>query len=220
MIFLLLKRIFDACLSVIGIIFSLPFWLVVAVIIKLQDWGGVFYFQERVGMGGKIFKSLQFRSMVVDAEKNTGPVQSLPHDPRITGFGRILRITAMDELPQLLNILIGDISFVGPRALRPVEIDGPERKLKSVWEFEGFKERCAVRPGLTGVAQILLPRDAPRDLKIKYDLWYIKHQGFWLDIYLMLLSFLVTFRGKWESREDKFGKLLSGIKSNIEKEIG
>jgi len=73
---------------------------------------------------------------------------------------------------------------------------------------------------LSGVAQILLPRDAPRELKFKYDLWYIKHRGFWLDIYLILLSFLVTFRGKWESRKDKFGKLLSGLKYNIDKEIG
>jgi len=200
-----MKRVFDFLLALIGLIISAPLWVLFSLAIWLEDMGPVFYRQERVGEGGKIFKSLQFRSMVVDAEKNTGPVQSPVDDSRITDFGRILRITAMDELPQLLNILMGDISFVGPRALRPEEIDGPERKLKSVWEFRGFEERCAVRPGLTGIAQILLSRDAPRDLKFKYDLWYIKHRSFWLDIYLILLSFLVTFMGKWESRKISSG---------------
>jgi len=213
------KIFFDLAFSLIGICFSFPLWLLLIVMIKLEDGGSVFYLQERVGEKGRVFKGLKFRSMIPDAEKNIGPVQASVNDFRLTKMGRLLRITAMDELPQLALILRGDMSFVGPRALRSAEIDGPDMKLRSVWEFEGFKERCAVRPGLTGVAQILLSRDAPREVKFKYDIWYIKNQSFWLDIHLILLSFLVTFYGKWESRKEKLPFLTNRLAERVTRDL-
>jgi len=109
----------------------------------------------------------------------------------------------MDAFPQLWNIFKGEMSFVGPRALREVEIECSDDKPRSIWEFEGAKERCMVRPGLTGVAQILAKRDIPRDRKFKYDIWYIKNRSFLLDLYLIFMSFMVSFCGAWESRGEK-----------------
>jgi len=117
----LLKRPFDIFLSLSGIIFSLPLWLFFGLLIVIEDGWPIFYTQERVGRNGRVFRAMKFRSMIRDAEKDTGPVQSMEHDPRVTRTGRIMRATAMDELPQLVNILKGDMSYVGPRALRPKE---------------------------------------------------------------------------------------------------
>jgi lipopolysaccharide/colanic/teichoic acid biosynthesis glycosyltransferase len=143
--------------------------------------------------------------MVTDSDSRFGPMQARECDPRITGVGRVLRATAFDELPQLWNIFKGDMSFVGPRALMPAEIEvngnGEHIPLE---EIHGFAERHRVRPGLTGLAQVYVPRDIPRRYKFKYDLVYIREQSFWLDLKLIALSFWITFRGKWESRERKF----------------
>jgi len=215
-----LKIIFDSLLALTGLFLSLPLFLFISAVIKNSDGGSVFYLQDRVGRNAKIFKGLQFRTMILDAEKKSGAIQSPENDSRVTKFGRVLRISAMDELPQLINILKGDMSFVGPRALRPAEKEVGSDVERSVFEYPGFMERCKVRPGLTGVAQILLPRDATRELKFKYDIWYIKHQSFWLDLYLIFLSFLVTFRGKWEIREDKFKGLVRGLKERVDKDLG
>jgi lipopolysaccharide/colanic/teichoic acid biosynthesis glycosyltransferase len=110
----------------------------------------------------------------------------------------------MDELPQLINILKGDMSFVGPRALRPAELEvhGNPEEMR-IEEIPGYKERQYVSPGLTGLAQVYLPTDAPRYQKFRYDLLYIKKQSLWLDLKLIFLSFWITFRGKWESRQRK-----------------
>lgn len=200
----MLKRLFDIFLSSIGIIGSLPLWILFGLAIILEDGLPVFYLQERVGKEGKIFKGIKFRSMIKDAEKDTGPVQAVENDPRVTKVGRILRATAMDELPQLVNILKGDMSFVGPRALRPKEKEvrgNPDEK--EIEKIPGYQERLAVRPGLTGLAQVYLPGEALRSEKFKYDLEYIKNQSFLFDLKLIFLSFWITFRGKWESREKK-----------------
>jgi lipopolysaccharide/colanic/teichoic acid biosynthesis glycosyltransferase len=200
----LLKRPFDFLLSLTGIIFSSPLWILFGLLIILEDGLPIFYFQERVGKGGNIFKAMKFRSMIKDAEKDTGPVQAVENDPRITRTGKILRATAMDELPQLVNILKGDMSFVGPRSLRPKEKEvygNPDET--SIEDVPGYKERLAVRPGLTGVAQVYLPTDALRKEKFRYDLDYIKNQSFFLDLKLIILSFWITFRGKWQSRQKK-----------------
>jgi len=119
----MLKRAFDFILSLSGIILSAPLWILFSLAIILEDGWPIFYRQERVGKRGRIFKVIKFRSMVKDAEKDVGPVQVKENDPRVTKAGRILRATALDELPQLLNILKGDMSFVGPRALRPEELE-------------------------------------------------------------------------------------------------
>jgi len=147
---------------------------------------------------------MKFRSMIKDAEKDIGPVQAVENDPRVTKIGRILRATAMDELPQLVNIFKGDMSFVGPRALRPKEkeVHGNPDEM-NIEDIPGYKERLAVRPGLTGLAQVYLPTDAPRRDKFHYDLLYIENQSFLLDLKLIFLSFWITFRGKWESRKKK-----------------
>lgn len=165
----------------------------------------MFYRQERVGRDGRIFRVIKFRSMIKDAEKASGPVQAVENDPRITKTGRILRKTAMDELPQLINILNGDMSFVGPRALRPKEkeVHGSDDQV-DIEDVPGYYDRLKVRPGLTGMAQVYLPSDALRKEKFRYDLLYIGKRSFFLDLKLILLSFYITFRGNWESRQKKF----------------
>jgi lipopolysaccharide/colanic/teichoic acid biosynthesis glycosyltransferase len=200
----ILKRPFDSLLSLSGIIFSIPLWILIGIMILIEDGLPIFYAQERVGKNGRIFKVIKFRSMINDAEKDTGPVQATENDPRITKIGRILRNTAMDELPQLINILKGDMSFVGPRSLRPKEKEVYENPEKTnIEEIPGYKERLGVRPGLTGIAQIYLPTDALRKEKFQYDLEYIKNQSFLLDLKLIILSFWITFRGKWQTRQSK-----------------
>jgi lipopolysaccharide/colanic/teichoic acid biosynthesis glycosyltransferase/VanZ family protein len=201
---LFLKRPFDITLSFIGLILSSPLWLLFSMLIWIQDRGPVFYAQERVGKDGRIFKALKFRSMIVDAEKDRGPVQAVENDARVTKIGRILRATAMDELPQLWNIFKGDMSFVGPRALRPHEKEvygNPDER--SMEKIPGYRDRHAVKPGLTGLTQVFLPGDTPRRKKFRYDLLYVRKRSFWLDLKLIALSFWITFRGKWESRANK-----------------
>jgi lipopolysaccharide/colanic/teichoic acid biosynthesis glycosyltransferase len=199
-----MKRIFDIMLSSVGLICSAPLWLVIMLRIKMEDRGPIFYLQDRVGKGGRLFKVIKFRSMVVNAEGTTGPIQAAEHDPRVTKIGRMLRKTAMDELPQLVNIWKGDMSFVGPRALRPgeKEVRG-DSAVVDMSSIPGYKDRLAVKPGLTGLAQIYLPADALRKNKFRYDILYIKNNGFCFDLKLILLSFWITFRGKWESSEKK-----------------
>lgn len=201
----LVKRVFDLALSGGGLAVSMPVWVAIAVMVKLEDGGEIFFSQERVGQGGRTFRVLKFRSMIPDAEARVGALQARDGDPRMTRIGRRLRATAMDELPQLLSIFRGDMSFVGPRALRPGEIevrgDGREEALEDV---PGFARRCLVPPGLTGVAQIYAARDIPRRQKFRYDALYVRRQSFALDLRLIALSFWITFRGAWETRGKKF----------------
>jgi lipopolysaccharide/colanic/teichoic acid biosynthesis glycosyltransferase len=199
------KRTLDVVLSGLGLVLSSPLWALAAVAIKLEDGGPVFYCQVRVGHGGRHFRVLKFRSMIHNAEAAVGALQASAHDPRVTRVGRFMRATAFDELPQLLSIFRGDMSFVGPRALRPGEIElrGGGR-MEALEDVPGFAVRCRVRPGLTGVAQIYAPRDIPRRQKFRYDRVYIEQQSFLLDVRLIALSFWITFRGTWEARGKKF----------------
>jgi lipopolysaccharide/colanic/teichoic acid biosynthesis glycosyltransferase len=193
------KRLLDVTLSGLGLLASMPIWAAIAVAVKLEDGGPVFYTQDRVGEGGRIFTVFKFRSMVPNAESGVGAIQASKNDPRVTRIGRLMRATAMDELPQLWNIFRGDMSFVGPRALRPSEIETTaEGELVSMADIPGYLERSQLRPGLTGVAQIYAPRDVPRRHKFRYDRLYASQQGFSLDVRLILVSFWITFRGKWE----------------------
>jgi lipopolysaccharide/colanic/teichoic acid biosynthesis glycosyltransferase len=202
---MLAKRAFDVALSGAGLVASAPLWAMIAALVKLEDGGPVFYGQERSGLNGVPFHVYKFRSMIPDAESGVGALQASEHDPRVTRVGRLLRATAMDELPQLWNIFRGDMSFTGPRALRPGEIEttgsGREERLEDV---PGFAARASVRPGLTGIAQIFAPRDIPRRAKFRYDRLYVRRQSFWLDLRLIALSFWITARGAWEVRDAKF----------------
>jgi lipopolysaccharide/colanic/teichoic acid biosynthesis glycosyltransferase len=201
----MLKRSFDAALAGFGLVASAPLWALIAAAIKLEDGGPIFYRQERVGLGGRQFDALKFRSMRPDAESMTGAVQASENDPRVTRIGRAMRATAMDELPQLWNILRGDMSFVGPRALRPGEIEaGGDGRLTRLEEVPGFDERIKVRPGLTGLAQIYARRDVPRRQKFRYDRVYVNHRSWTLDLRLILISFWISVLGTWEARGRKY----------------
>jgi len=199
------KRTFDVALSGAGLIVSAPLWAIIAAAIKAGSPGPVFFTQLRVGEKGRTFNALKFRSMIADAERDVGPVQATERDPRVTRVGSILRATAMDELPQLWNIFRGDMSFVGPRALRP---DEPEPRAvghpMAIQSVPGYLERSSVRPGLTGLAQIYAPRDVLRRHKFRYDCLYVRRQSFGLDLCLIALSFWITARGTWETRDRKF----------------
>lgn len=199
-----MKRTFDAALALAGLIASLPLWIVVAAAIKLEDRGPVFFAQDRVGLDGRVFRALKFRSMQVNAERTTGPLQARAGDNRVTRVGRVMRATAMDELPQLWNIFRGDMSFVGPRALRPGEIELEGGSAVPLEAVPGYADRILVRPGLTGVAQVYAPRDISRRSKFRYDRLYIRRRSFALDLRLILLSFWISFRGTWESRDRKY----------------
>jgi len=173
---MIIKRFIDIIISLIGLILALPLLLTVSVIIKLYDGGEVFYKQERVTKDNKIFELLKLRTMVVDAEKLTGPVLASEKDPRITPLGRILRATRIDEFPQLINVLKGDMSIVGPRPERPYFVN----KYNS--EVEEFKYRVFVKAGVTGLAQILGKYSTGPENKAKFDLLYIKNYSLLLDI--------------------------------------
>jgi lipopolysaccharide/colanic/teichoic acid biosynthesis glycosyltransferase len=198
----LLKRPFDALLSGLGLLFSAPLWGLIALAIKLEDGGPVFFRQERWGQGGRPIGVYKFRTMIPNADRT---LQATQDDPRITCVGRILRATALDEMPQLLSIWKGEMSFVGPRAL-PInerQVQEDEGDLADE-QIPGFAARLRVRPGLTGIAQIWAPRDVPRRHKFKYDVLYLKKQSFWLDLKLIALSFWITFRASWEVRGKKY----------------
>ena len=199
-----MKRVFDTALASIGLAISFPLWCVFALAIKLEDRGPIFYTQDRVGRDGRVFRALKFRSMHRDAERMTGPLQARHGDARITTVGRVMRATAMDELPQLWNILRGDMSFVGPRALRPGEIELEGEMAIPLEAVPGYADRIVVRPGLTGVAQVYASRDISRRSKFRYDRLYIRRRSFALDMRLILLSFWISFRGTWESRDRKY----------------
>jgi lipopolysaccharide/colanic/teichoic acid biosynthesis glycosyltransferase len=200
----LLKRAFDIALSGTGLMISAPVWIVIAAAIKMEDGGPVFFAQDRVGLGGATFRAFKFRSMVPRAA-TLAPHQAGECDPRITRIGRVLRATAMDELPQLFNIFRGDMSFVGPRPLMPGEIEvrgnGDLVRLDSIG---GYTERHSVRPGLTGLSQVYAPRDTPRVRKFRLDSIYVRNASFCLDVFLVAVSFWITFRGRWEVRVRKF----------------
>jgi lipopolysaccharide/colanic/teichoic acid biosynthesis glycosyltransferase len=201
----LAKRALDIILAAAGLFFSSPLWGLIALAIKLEGRGPIFYGQDRVGKDGKVFQVLKFRSMVPDAEGAVGPLQSTHGDPRVTQVGRFLRATALDELPQLWNILVGHISFVGPRALRPGEIEvNGQGECVPLEAIPGYAERHAIVPGLTGLAQVYASRDIPRIQKFRYDVLYIRRRTLWLDLRLIAVSLWISVRGRWEHRVRKF----------------
>ena len=189
-----MKRFFDLILASVGILLFSPLGLFFGLLVKAEEGGPVFYTQERWGRGGRKFKAYKFRTMIPQADQREGLKPAEENDVRITRAGRFLRATAMDELPQLINIWKGDMSFVGPRALAVEELDP---------SVLGFSRRHQIRPGLTGLAQVCAPRDASFEKKFRYDLDYIRTWTFGKDLKLLFLSLGITLRGRWESREKK-----------------
>jgi sugar transferase (PEP-CTERM system associated) len=187
------KRLFDVVFSIIGIIFSLPFLFVVPILIKLDSKGPVLLKQKRVGEGEKIFTLYKFRTMVEDAEKDTGPVWSKAGDTRVTRIGRFLRKSRLDEIPQLFNVLRGDMSFIGPRPERPFFVESLKKQIPY------YSERHCVKPGITGWAQVRYEYgDSVEDAleKLRYDLYYIKHLSIFLDILIILDTIKVILFGR------------------------
>lgn len=199
-----LKRPLDVILSGLMLILSAPISLLIALSIKLEDGGPVFYRQERWGRGGACFRAYKFRTMVPYSDQVFGIKQATENDARITRVGRVLRAMGLDELPQMISIFLGEMSFVGPRALAVGEILHDEKGCRVDYEeIPDFWKRLSVRPGLTGVTTIYRAKDIPPKKKFRYDLLYIRKQSFWLDLRLILMSFWISFRGKWERRERK-----------------
>ncbi len=187
-----LKRLLESIVASLAVVLCLPFWIIIAVIIKIDSKGPIFYKQSRSGRDGKIFKIIKFRSMVFNAESNTGPIWAEKEDSRITNFGRLLRRLHIDETPQLLNILKGDMSIVGPRPERPYFVE----KLKKTYTF--YNRRLKIRPGVTGWAQINQPFDTNiKDVhqKLKYDFYYIENLTFKLDLHITFRTIWVVLRG-------------------------
>ena len=199
------KRILDVALSVLMLGMALPVILPISMAIKLEDGGPVFYRQKRWGRNGTRFGVYKFRTMVPDAERKFGITQAQENDTRTTRIGRLLRAMGLDELPQIINILNGDMSFVGPRSLAVGEaLTDINGRRVNYEEIRGFWDRLEARPGLTGLATVFIPKDSPPRRKFLYDLLYLRKYTFCLDLHLIALSFWISIRGKWEVRTHKF----------------
>jgi len=196
-----LKRPLDFCLSLAMLMVSMPLWLFIALAIKIDDRGPIFYRQKRWGRNGETFYVIKFRSMKVYEKSRIIPAKA--NDNRITRVGRFLRATGLDELPQLINILKGEMSFVGPRSLAVGELIYNGNGYVFYEDIPGFWERLCVRPGLTSIATIFRPKDIPPHKKFRYDLLYIRKMSFLFDLKLIFLSFIISFLGRWERRGRK-----------------
>jgi len=188
-----MKRLMDIVVSTLILVFSSPLWIIISIAIKMDTPGPVVYSQERVGKDGKKFRMHKFRSMQADAEKETGPVWAPKHDRRVTKVGRFLRNTRLDEIPQFINVLDGDMSLVGPRPERPFFVE----KLSK--EIPLYHRRLKVRPGITGWAQIKQGYDRTIDdvrSKVRYDLFYIENMSFRMDLKILLFTLYIMIMGK------------------------
>jgi sugar transferase (PEP-CTERM system associated) len=187
------KRLLDLTVSFFGLIMSLPIFLLAAVVIKLDTPGPVFFRQVRVGKGEKEFVLYKFRTMRLDAEKDTGAVWAQENDPRATRVGRILRLTRIDELPQLFNVLMGDMSIVGPRPERPEFVTILKEKIPY------YSNRHCLKPGATGWAQVRYSYGASVEdavEKLRYDLYYVKNYSLFLDFLIILETVKVVLCGR------------------------
>jgi len=198
-----LKRPFDIVLSIIGLIISFPLWIIIAIAIYLEDRGPIFFSLQLPGRYDKPFRWLKFRTMKYSKGEKHEMI-FLENDPRVTKVGRILRAMSMDELPQLINILRGDMSFVGPR---PIDRSEGNPKYKDVSEIPGYEIRRQLRPGLTGIAQVYADKYISPKNKFRYDVLYAKKMSFLLDLKLILISFLVSLKLGWEKKGRKIKRI-------------
>ncbi len=191
-----LKRFLDILLAVISILISFPIWLLIIFMIWWEEPGPVFFVKNSVGRGGINYRQLKFRSMITNAEKETGPISGYENDERVLFFGQFLRKTALDELPQLINILIGNMSYVGPRPQRTVLVHG------YLQETPTYAARHRVRPGLAGLAQVADSYGISPEEKLAWDLVYIEQANLLFDIKLILAAFLLVFVVRWRAEKN------------------
>lgn len=183
--FILVKEVVDRLVAIAGLVLFLPVLAIIGLIIKFGSRGPVFYMQERVGKDGKTFGIIKLRTMVSDAEAATGPVWASANDPRITPFGRFLRKSHLDEVPQLINVIKGEMSIVGPRPERPLFVENFKSQIPS------YAERLRVKPGITGLAQVCHKYDETvKDVrrKVAYDLLYIQRMCLMVDVAIVFLT--------------------------------
>lgn len=188
------KRVFDITVSLAAVVLLSPLFLMTALLIKIcSPRGSVIFRQIRVGKDGELFEMYKFRTMKMDAEKDSGPVWAQENDPRLIPCGKFIRKTHIDEIPQFFNVLRGEMSFIGPRPERPVFVD----KFKK--EIADYEKRLAVKPGITGLAQVWHRYDETIEdvrKKIKYDLLYIRRLCLWTDLRILFRTFRVVFTGE------------------------
>jgi exopolysaccharide biosynthesis polyprenyl glycosylphosphotransferase len=187
------KRLTDVLVAVIGLVITAPLAGLAALLIKLTSSGPILYRQERLGRDSTPFLLFKFRTMIADAESETGPVWAADNDPRITPLGKWLRKARIDEIPQLVNVLRGEMSLVGPRPERAIFIQKLTKKIPF------YAERLLVTPGITGWAQVMAPYAASIEdtrRKLQYDLYYIKHMSFFLDTFIFLKTVKTMFFGR------------------------
>ena len=180
------KHVLDFLAALLLSVVGLPLVALAALLVKLTSRGPVFYTQTRVGKDGRLFQIYKIRTMIHNCESLTGPRWSIPGDPRVTRIGWLLRVTHLDELPQLLNVLRGEMSLIGPRPERPEFVPELERVLPA------YRQRLTIRPGVTGLAQVQQPADSDIDSvrrKLAYDLYYIRNIGPWMDLRLLIGTF-------------------------------
>jgi exopolysaccharide biosynthesis polyprenyl glycosylphosphotransferase len=190
------KRLIDIVVSLIVLVAGLPLWILIAILIKIDSRGPVIYKQERVGKDGKIFTLYKFRSMYENAEALTGPTWAMKNDPRVTRVGKILRKLHLDEIPQFVNVLKGDMSLIGPRPERPVFVE----KLSK--EIPLYRRRLKVKPGITGWAQVKYKYDESIEdvkKKLQYDLFYIENMSLRMDLKIIAYTILHILSGKGQT---------------------
>jgi len=200
------KRLFDILFAAIFLLVSAPIWLLIIILIWWEDPGPVLFIKNAVGKGGMNFKQYKFRSMILDAEKDTGPISGYENDERVLFFGKIIRKTALDELPQLVNILLGDMSCVGPRPQRTVLV---HQYLQNLPEYA---QRHRIKPGLAGLAQVADSYDISPEVKLAWDLVYIEKASLWLDIKLLASAFYLVFALRWLPNSNPESKIRSLLK--------
>lgn len=192
------KRPFDLAVIILAHLLLFPLWIVLWIVVPLAIWlgdrGPVFYTQERVGRDGRLFKVIKFRTMIEDAEAQTGPIWATEDDPRITKVGGLLRRVRLDEMPQVINIVKGEMSLVGPRPERQVLFEKFNRQIC------GFSQRLRVRPGVAGLAQVRGDALTNPRRKLRYDNLYIERMSPWMDCKLLILSVWLVLAGRRRTR--------------------
>lgn len=184
-----IKRVIDLLISLLAVIIISPFFLIIAILIKLDSRGSVFFVQKRAGKAGKLFNFLKFRTMVENAENIGLGIGVKENDPRITKLGKFLREWTIDESPQFINILKGDMSLVGPRPLPLYE--GQDENLKKLWQ-----KRISIKPGLVSLVDIRGRNLVPWEKRFEYDAWYADNQSLWLDLKILILGFFAVLSRK------------------------